>query len=113
MMGSEAAREIKATLGVGWVLWESGGLGNLEGVGGLGLGDLSQGLCFRVCCREWAESQVKHLKQEPQNMVYFGLQQFVLSQKGGPWDAEVANHKSSLGLTWQSACPWIPYQTSE
>lgn len=26
MMGSEAAREIKTTLGVGWVLWESRGL---------------------------------------------------------------------------------------
>lgn len=26
MMGSAAAREIKVTLGVGWVLWESGGL---------------------------------------------------------------------------------------
>lgn len=26
MMGSAAAKEIKVTLGVGWVLWESGGL---------------------------------------------------------------------------------------
>lgn len=77
---------------------------DLEGVGGLGLDDLSQGQSFCVCLREWSESKVKHLKQEPQNMVYFGLQQFVLSQKGGPWDVEVGNHTIFPGFDF-AACP--------
>lgn len=66
---------------------------------------LSRGQSFCVCLREWAENQVKHLKQEPQIMVYFGLQQFVLSQKGGPWDVEVGNHTIFPGSDFAARPP--------
>lgn len=101
MMGSEAVREIKPPWGWG------GFFGNPEGLrgSGRGLGDLSQGQSFCVCLREWAESQVKHLKQEPENMVYFGLQQFVLRQKGGPWNVEVANHTIFPGSDFAVCLP--------